>query len=443
MTEPEKIRTLLATLADPPGELTGAPLARVLTIAHGIRRRRRIRSVVVAAVLVVAVAVPVAVFGTHASQPRPPLAPVPAPTAYPSTGPGTVAALATGDWSSLPAAPIAPRSADATVWTGRELIRWGGIDSKDGRLLGDGAAYDAATNRWQLLPPSPLGPRDDTASVWTGTAMFIWGGTTFAADGARYDPRTHQWRRLPPAPLPARVGAHAVWTGREVLVLGGTFAIPGPTTSPAGGFPESSDGAAYDPATNRWRSLPSLPIRPGYELYRLDAFAAGDAVYALATSRHMGQRGSAGVIQFAQDVWRCTDSCAQWLPEPSNVRLAGSRGPLWTGQEIVVPAGSAFLGVPVPAPVGTHGWRMRPGAGGWREMAHGPIDDSPHVSVWTGGALVGVDTQGRAAAWDPVADRWTRLPDAPRRVDNGATIVWTGSQILILDPHGNMLRFGG
>jgi hypothetical protein len=433
MTDPESVRALLTTVAEPPGEPSAAPLSQVLTIAHGIRRRRRVRSVVLAAALVVAVALPVAVFGTRANQAQPAgPAPVPSATGYPATGHGTVAALSTGHWSALPGAPIVPRSGAATVWTGRELILWGGT-SDDGIPHRDGAAYDPATNRWEVLPQAPMPPLRGLASVWTGTAMFILGGAGGTADCALYDPQTHQWHRIQSGPLPWRGNAQAVWTGHEVVVLTGG-SLDGTRSYPY--------VAGYDPATNRWHRMPSLPVRPGYQLFTVSALAANGSVYVLATSSHTEPWGSGSRIQFASDLWRCDGDCtAGWRTDAPSDAVLGLHGPLWTGMEILVPADNPFLGVPGPIRIGLHGWRLRPGAG-WRPMAHGPVDDSPHASAWTGGALVSVDLAGHTAAWDPVADRWTRLPDAPLTVDNDSATAWTGTHLLVLDPHGTLLSFG-
>jgi hypothetical protein len=69
-----------------------------------------------------------------------------------------------------------------------------------------------------------------TAGVWTGDQLLIWGGTpgtynNFFADGAAYDPATDRWHRL--APSSGRFASGAVWTGTEMLVWGGIVPLPG------------------------------------------------------------------------------------------------------------------------------------------------------------------------------------------------------------------------
>src|SRR4051794_34478763 len=58
------------------------------------------------------------------------------------------------------------------------------------------------------LPAAPLSARRDVAAVWTGSEMLVWGGfagnqaaETYYADGAGYDPGKNRWRTLPAAPL--------------------------------------------------------------------------------------------------------------------------------------------------------------------------------------------------------------------------------------------------
>src|SRR5438552_5208528 len=59
-------------------------------------------------------------------------------------------------------------------------------------------------------------------AVWTGSEMIIWGGSGLRDDGARYNPSPDTWTPVSDngAPLP-RSNHVAVWTGSEMLVWGG------------------------------------------------------------------------------------------------------------------------------------------------------------------------------------------------------------------------------
>jgi hypothetical protein len=67
------------------------------------------------------------------------------------------------------------RRANTTIWTGSEMIIWGG--SLYGTDLNTGEKYNPATDAWTITSTinAPQGRNDHTA-VWTGTEMIVWGG---------------------------------------------------------------------------------------------------------------------------------------------------------------------------------------------------------------------------------------------------------------------------
>jgi hypothetical protein len=179
---------------------------------------------------------------------------------------------ATTSWRTLAASPLAPSQRPAGAWTGRELIVVvGGLDP-DGRpypaRLARAAAYDPATDSWRRIAPQPA-DRNGATAVWDGHEMLLIGGTGapvaggqpgLARVGFAYDPATDRWRRL--APMAAgRRGAAMAWTGRRLLVWGGSRTVAGLPVTP-------SRGLAYDPQADRWSQLPGAPL-----LGRLDPVA--------------------------------------------------------------------------------------------------------------------------------------------------------------------------
>jgi N-acetylneuraminic acid mutarotase len=186
-------------------------------------------------------------------------------------GDGAAYNPATDRWRPIAASPLAARMGDVAAWTGRELVIWGGVDDSTTQEFRDGAAYDPETDRWRAIATAPMPGRDDPAWAWTGRELVVWGGSTLAGnllnDGAVYDPATDRWRAMANAPIGHRSGPAAVWSGRELLVWGG-FAAPGATDNgPLDRVIErrtllnpADDGAAYDPATNRWRPLEQVPL---------------------------------------------------------------------------------------------------------------------------------------------------------------------------------------
>src|SRR5262249_40543469 len=131
---------------------------------------------------------------------------------------------ATDTWvaTSLVGAPSA-RDGHKAVWTGTEMIIWGG--GAGGGTANTGGRYNPATNTWMVMIPRPpalvsLRAFAQTA-VWTGTEMIVWGGSGGGAPprntGGRYNPVTGTWTATSSVPL-ARYSHIAVWTGAEMIV---------------------------------------------------------------------------------------------------------------------------------------------------------------------------------------------------------------------------------
>lgn len=158
----------------------------------------------------------------------------------------------------LPDAPIAGRVGPAGVWTGTEMLVWGGaelLEPSGEAALGDGAAFNPSTGEWRTLAAAPIVGRSYPAAVWTGAELFVWGGSqngVTLADGAAYDPVADTWRMLPEAPIGDASKGLALWTGEEVIVLTGMRSVDG-----AGVL--IGEAAAYDPAANSWRRLADPP----------------------------------------------------------------------------------------------------------------------------------------------------------------------------------------
>ena len=163
---------------------------------------------------------------------------------------------ALASWQALPTAPITGRDSPVAVWTGKEMLVYGGMTAKAvragpcDRCASDGGAYNPATRSWRKIAPSPPGVfGGGGAAVWTGHQLVVW--ASHSPDGpvgaAVYDPSTDTWRTLPAGPLGRREGNGLAWTGKELIVggvLGDTLAKP--------------VAAALDPRTGSWRLLPAL-----------------------------------------------------------------------------------------------------------------------------------------------------------------------------------------
>jgi N-acetylneuraminic acid mutarotase len=123
------------------------------------------------------------------------------------------------------------------IWGGRHMA--GQIPGEDLRC---GARYNPKTDEWTALPDNPpLSSRAGHAAVWTGREMIVWGGgegQRFLNDGASFNPATGRWTALSAEGVGrARALATAVWTGQAALFFGGSV----------GTFEAFNDLSVYQP----------------------------------------------------------------------------------------------------------------------------------------------------------------------------------------------------
>ena len=131
------------------------------------------------------------------------------------------------------------RFAPTAVWTGTQMVVWGGVNYIHGVnvFYNTGGQYDPVTDTWMAssMDGVPTARWNHTA-VWTGSEMLIWGGAgapyeeiggcpggPFCNTGARYDPATDTWAATSTVGVPSPRWFHeSVWTGTEMIVWGGT-----------------------------------------------------------------------------------------------------------------------------------------------------------------------------------------------------------------------------
>ena len=117
------------------------------------------------------------------------------------------------------------RYAFTAVWTGNEMIVWGGVD-ENFNDTNTGGRYNPTTDSWIATNAgNGPSPRDSHTAVWTGSEMIVWAGifhTTDLNSGAKYNPASDTWTATATANAPlARHDHAAVWTGSEMVVWGG------------------------------------------------------------------------------------------------------------------------------------------------------------------------------------------------------------------------------
>lgn len=304
--------------------------------------------------------------------------------------------LGPGETRRLSSSPLAGRSTMASVWTGTEMLIWGG--DGPGGARSDGAAYNPRRDTWRMLPDGPLTARNAPAAVWTGKEMLLWGGhskTVDHRDGAAFDPVKGTWRSIAAAPMRSAGRPTAVWTGTEMLVLAGF---------------NGHNGAAYDPINDTWRSLPDLPGQPQAPTPAV-VWTGSRLIAALG---YPDGKGS-GVFSFDPTTEEWTE-----LPrfDKSEIQLA------WTGDRLL--AVSRRLAVVLDSTTGQ-----------WISVAQAPNDDNlgDPVSAWTGTESLLWGGGETAFIIDPARRTWQTTPagglgqrEQPAAVwADGVFLAWGGS----------------
>ena len=131
----------------------------------------------------------------------------------------------TNEWAATTTAnaPL-DRAYHTAVWTGSEMIVWGG-HSFTGKF-NTGGKYNPDTNSWTAISTTNApSARTSHTAVWTGSEMIVWGGAgtsnSSLKTGGKYNPGTDSWTATSTTNAPeARVSHTAVWTGSEMIVWG-------------------------------------------------------------------------------------------------------------------------------------------------------------------------------------------------------------------------------
>jgi N-acetylneuraminic acid mutarotase len=333
--------------------------------------------------------------------------------------------------TSITNAP-AGRFSHTAVWTGTEMIVWGG--GYDNTNLNTGGRYNPATDSWAATSTTnaPYARSGHTA-VWTGNEMIVWGGHGDNTGGT-YNPATNNWTATSTnnAP-PGRSGHTAVWTGSEMIVWGGVDAF---------GFALDT-GGKYNPGTNSW--TPTSSTNPPSARIMHTAVWTGTEMIVWG-----GWDGLSSILNTGRRYNPRTDSWTATSITNAPSRRAQHTA-VWTGSEMIVWGGARLDGTP---PFNTGG-RYNPGTNSWTatSITHAPSGRNRHTAAWTGTEMIvwgGSSTSGltdTGGRYDPRTASWTAIStaNAPApRVD--ATAVWTGNQMLVWggwETYPNGLNTGG
>jgi N-acetylneuraminic acid mutarotase len=328
------------------------------------------------------------------------------PLAQPYVWSFTTAPNGIGSWTATSTinAP-SPRVAATAVWTGTEMIVWGGYN---GSYLNSGGRYNPATDTWQPMSQvdAPSG-RTAHVAVWTGNEMIVWGGYPYTNTGGRYNPATDTWTPLSTTYLVARSYASAVWTGTEMIVWGSKY-------------PYVNQGLRYNPISDSWQTTATAGAPT--ERSSHSAVWTGSRMIIWGGEYVDNVLNSGGSYDPVTNSWSSVSS----VDAPYSYQHVAQ----WTGSEMLVWGGTTG------ADNDNAGYRYNPAADSWNAFAtpRALIPRSSPLSAWTGQHLIvwGGGGLNSGGIFDPAGDSWNlmSITDVPAGRSN-AVAVWTGSEFII------------
>lgn len=299
-------------------------------------------------------------------------------------------------WTAITPLPE-PRAAGGLVRIGRKLYYFGGAnerltrDFSDQWVLDLDASAGSPAASWQPLAPLPK-PRNHFGYAAVNGKIYGIGGQFLkdeklgnAANVHAYDPATNRWTAVASLPMPL---SHV---HTATVVVNGRIVTAGGNTNDAS-FPKTVGNVfSYDPPTNKWVSLPPLPdIRQAAV-----AELIGERLYvSTGTPRGINPQPTT----WSRQVVNAWDAAAA-MP----VALGETAGGVIGSKLYVVGEGSnATLAYDITQ-------------GTWSSataLARRPFPGSHHAAEVVNGKLYlfggfGGSSEGRVQIYDPAANRWS------------------------------------
>jgi hypothetical protein len=352
------------------------------------------------------------------------------------------------------------------IWSGSEMIVWGGYDTS-ATPVGTGGRYNPASNSWTAIPASS--PDGGHTLVWTGDSMLVFGGNSlskYRGTVKRYTPATGLWGIPPPPGTPApSSGQSAIWTGSLAIFWGGgspqgwkydpALDLFTPTTTNGapsarsgnaavwtgsemiiwGGSPDP--GGRYDPLADTWQTV-SQAGDPGVRGEFSAVWSGSEMIIwggSVYTSPTCCAFNTGAAYSPSTNTWRT-------LPTAGAPIARGLHAAVWTGSEMLVWGGYYrifdFRGQVVNQYLSTGG-RYNPATNLWLPMSSvgAPSARRSPAAFWTGGRVIvwggnagaALNTGGR---YDPLADAWTptSATGAPSTAPYTAAH-WSGREMVI------------
>jgi len=324
-----------------------------------------------------------------------------------------------------------PKTSFDDWWSQARLLVSGRLTAPPGTYLNVEATTEACSDdTWKHTMTDTPDPRFGHTAIWTGSEMIVWGG--FAGEqggGSRYNPATDTWTQTSTggnAPT-GRSGHTAVWTGSEMLIWGGQCVLGVPCGS----------GGRYNPGTDTWLQYGTTGSVPFPRSQHTSVWTGTEMII-------WGGKGQDGNYQSTGARYRPSTNTWYPVDNTVNVPSARyQHTAVWTGTEMIVWGGATYdpqLGVSTPF---NTGGRYTPSTNSWRSTSinewNVPAPRYLHTAVWTGtemivwGGQIDTDAFADGGRYNPTSDSWTPtgtgpgVPTARRR----HTAVWTGSEMIV------------
>ena len=260
------------------------------------------------------------------------------------------------------------------VWTGSEMLVWGGYD--DGVVdFNTGGRYNPSTDTWTATATANApNARQNHTAVWTGSEMVVWGGVGdlgYSNTGGRYDPSTDSWTVISTTNAPnGRYDHTAVWTGSKMIVWGGT--------DDSNVF---DTGGRYDPSTDSWIATNSTTNTPTAR-YGHTAVWTGTKMIVWGGYSPPNYLNTGGRYNPTTDSWGLVSTTGA----PST---RWGHTAVWTGSEMVVWGGYFVTLNRIPRCLNTGG-RYNPSTDSWTatSTSNAPEARYTHTAVWTDSEMV-------------------------------------------------------
>src|SRR5438874_1471871 len=292
-------------------------------------------------------------------------------------------------WAAIVVNVPSGRSGHTAVWTGSEMIIWGG--SGQGTDLNTGWKYNPNVTSPPTPTPTPL---------------------PYLNTGGRYNPKTDSWTGMSTGNTPDSRAFHtAVWTGKDMIVWGGT-----------GQFPMNT-GGKYNPNTDVWTATSTTNAPTGRDLHT-GVWTGGEMIVWGGSDRFGDGLNTGGRYNPDIDNWTATSTVNAPVGRYDHTSI-------WTGNEMIVWGGSAYPSL------FNSGGRYDPATDSWiaTSTSSAPSGRELHTAVWTGSEMIvwggnNGDLTNTGGRYNRNLDSWVATADATQE-RFGHTAVWTGSEMIV------------